>query len=287
MPQNQVAVYQPSQNTQLSTAFMGLRQQLHAAAVANVAQVGDGFTAAEKEAMIAVEELKLINGVDLTALLLRYEKVRDIRDRALWSHHPEGYGSLEQMARSCGISISELSDTIVLCEVIFPYLQDTLGASIAQVWEEVGKSNFRDLIPPLRSIITGEPSGSASVNASVERVLNDTAATLQAAGREAGDADVRRNAVEELVEAGGLPNRELRERLRPDRTTPVAPAVIQRDENRVVVMSVTEDQWTMLQRRLNGYMDPLTVNLPADRTLRQRELMRIAPVREIIHLAEG
>jgi hypothetical protein len=43
----------------------------------------------------------------------------------------------------------------------------------------------------------------------------------------------------------------------------------------------------MLQRRLNGYMDPLTVNLPADRTMRQRELMRIAPVREIITMAEG
>lgn len=104
MPANEVTVYHPSQNTQLSTAFMGLRQQLHAAAEANVALAGDGFTAAEKEAMIAVEELKLINGVDLAALLLRYDKIRDIRDRALWTSHPEGFATLEQMARSCGIS---------------------------------------------------------------------------------------------------------------------------------------------------------------------------------------
>ena len=287
MPANEVTIYQPSQNTQLSTAFMGLRQQLHAAAEANVALAGDGFTANEKEAMIAVEELKLIHGVDLAALLLRYDKIRDIRDRALWTSHPEGFDTLEQMARSCGISISELSDTIVLCEVIFPYLQNNLGAAIAQVWEEVGKSNFRDLIPHLRAIITGEPSGSASVNTAVDRIMGDTAATLQAAGLDAEDETVRHNAVEELIEAGGLPNRELRERIRPDRTAPVAPAVITREGNRVLVMSVTDDQWTMLQRRLNGYMDPLTVNLPADRTMRQRELMRIAPVREIITMAEG
>jgi hypothetical protein len=188
------------------------------------------------------------------------------------------------MARAQGISVSELSDTMILCETIFPYIQGTLGIPVAQIWEEIGKSNFRDLTAVLRAIISGAPSGSQSVNETVTRLLNDTAATLEASGQPADEDTVRRNTVEELLEAGALPNRELRERIRPNRTPPVAPAVFQNGANRILVMDVSEDQWEMLNNRLRGYMDPRIVTLPADQRQRQREALSIASVRRIAEI---
>ena len=52
----------PSSSSQLSTALLGIENSLLRAAEANVAQMGEGFTDAEREAMTTIEELKLING---------------------------------------------------------------------------------------------------------------------------------------------------------------------------------------------------------------------------------
>lgn len=47
----------------------------------NVALLGEEFTEAEKEAMVTIEELKLINGMDLAAVLLRGKILRRIEEK--------------------------------------------------------------------------------------------------------------------------------------------------------------------------------------------------------------
>lgn len=179
MQETAIIEYAPSLNSILATALTGLEAQLQRAAECNIramANDGDGFTQAELRAMKTIEELKLVNGLDLAAVLLRGKLIRQIEEEALWTIHPERYDTFEQMARAQGISPSELSNVRDLCFTIFPYFEETLGVPVAQIWENIGKSNMRELVPVLKSIITGQPSNSASVNRSVDRILDEVVA---------------------------------------------------------------------------------------------------------------
>ena len=182
-----IVEYQPSQNVQLAGVLNNLEGQLELAARQNLdtaLEGNDDYTDIEKMSMLKVEQLKLVNGMDLAVLLMRGRLLAQIRDMGLWSTHPNGYATLESMAHEIGITTSEMKDIETLTTVIFPYLEDDLGIHVAQVWEEIGKSNFRELCPVLNAIITGEQSPSARVNDAVERVLDDVAATAIAAGQE-------------------------------------------------------------------------------------------------------
>ncbi len=287
---NAITTYQPSENRGLAATLNSLESQLQRAAEQNVReQAGDGYTQVEMRAMVTVEQLKLVNGLDLAAILLRGKLIRQIEEEALWTVHPGHYITFDQMAREQGISASELSNVKDLCTVIFPYFEDVLGVPVARVFENIGKSNMRELVPVLKAIITGQPSASASVNRSVDRILDDIVATELAAGHELPEGEdgqyfLRRAAVEQLVEAGQLTNTQLRARIRPERTAALEPYVVNRGSRRLVLMEVDEDQYTLLNRRLNGYMDVVTVDLPQDPTQRQREAVRIPVIREVLNL---
>ena len=156
----------PSTDLSLSTTFMGLQNAIEATAQRNVDQAtaGESYTAIERRSMLICEELHLVNGMDLAAVVLRGNLIRQIRDEALYSVHPEGFQNIEQMAASIGISQSELSNIIDLTDTIFPYLTETLHMNIALVWEDIGKSNMREMVPVLKGIITGQDPNSRTVS---------------------------------------------------------------------------------------------------------------------------
>jgi hypothetical protein len=289
MENSAVTVYSPSQDRSLSTALLSIKDQLHQAAIANVeAQIaGQDYTQIEKHAMTVVQELKLVNGMDLAAVLLRYDLVRQIETEALWTSHPAHYTSRDEMARDQGISPSELSNIMDLGGVIFPYIQDTLGIPVAQMWEEIGKSNFRELVPVLKYIISGErPERENTASRAAEAFLNDVAATAAAAGQNLNDAQIRGEAVERLLEAGRLTNRELRAQLRPERTQSINATKVRYNNRTFILAEVTEDQETLVQRRLGEYIDFVTANLPIDRRQRQLEATRTPVLGSIIRLVE-
>lgn len=265
-----IQLYQASQNRELSTALLGLEEALERAAAANVAQAGDGFTDLEKRSMLLVEKLHLINGMDLAAVLLRGKMIKEIRAESAWANHPSGYSTLEEMAAAQGISISELSNTIDLTESIFPYIENQLGLPVAQLWEQIGKSNFRDLVPILKAIIGGTENSRESVAASVNNLYNDIAATAASAGRAMSNDEIRREAIGQLLEAGQLPNRELRQRIRPDRTSSIQASLIRYRGRTVLLAEIDEDQRTLVSRRLHGYMDLQEFHDPNDVPLLQQ-----------------
>jgi len=289
MPDNQLASIAPSQNSQLSTGLLGIENYLRLAAEANVDAAGPGFTDAEKHAMVVVEELKLVNGMDLAAVLLRGKLLKEIEDNSLWTFHPGQYSTLQDMARQQGISITELSQIRSLVNVVFPFVENELHMSVPALWEEIGKSNFCDMISILRGIITGEATGSASVTAAINRTLNDTAATASAAGQTLNDTELRATAVSNLLTAGGqMTNAELRNHVRPDRTPAVNPTIIEVGGHQFMIMEVTPDQRTMINRKMRGYMEePLFFELPDDPRARQREAARIAILRNINSWTDG
>jgi hypothetical protein len=289
MPDHQSLAIRPSQNSDLSSGLLGIENYLRRAAEANVAAAGDDFTEAEKHAMLVVEELKLVNGMDLAAVLLRGKLLQEIEDNSLWTVHPGQYTTLQEMARQQGISLTELSQIRILYNIIFPYIEGTLHLSVPALWEEIGKSNFCDIVPILRGIITGEATGSAAVSAAVNRTLDDTAATARSAGEELGDDELRATAVHNLLTAGGqMTNAELRNHIRPTRTPAIEPTIVEVDGHQILITELTPDQRTMIARKLGGYMEqPLFFQLPADPRARQREAARIAQLRNILRWVEG
>ncbi len=280
-----ITPFTTSTSMTMNDALNGLRRSLEVAAQVNVDLAGEGFTEVEKEAMRKIEELKLINDMDLAAVLMRGELLHEIEDRGLWSVHPGQYGSMQEMARMQGISLSELSNTRDLCDVIFPFMQETLGISIPQVWEEIGKSNFRELVPVLKALITGDTPATTSTRNTIETLLDNEAASAQAAGLEVNEQGLRRRVVENLIADGQvMTNRQLRTRLRPERTEPVQATVLLDQGSRIFLAEMTEEQWTAFQRRLNNFMDEAVLDIPRDNMTRRREVGTIPTVRRIVDL---
>ena len=279
--------YQPSQNLTLSTALLGLEGQLERAALANVQQADHGFTDAERHSAMVCEKLKLVNGLDLAAVLLRGKLIKEIEDNGLYSIHPAHYQRMEDCARDQGISLSEYTNTRDLCFVIFPFIEESMGLQVAAMWEAIGKSNFRELVPVLKAIITGQEPASASTRGAVNNILNDVAATARAAGEALDDAQLRRQAVDNLLtNAGQMTNRDLRATLRPDPTPPINAVVVGRNGRRYVVAEVDEDQITVLRRKVGASMDMAELALPDNPRARQGETYRDPILRGLIELTQ-
>ena len=123
------------------------------------------FTDLEMMAMVETEKLRLVNGMDLAAVMIRGKIIKNIEDRALYSVHPNGYADLTSLALSVKISVSELSDIRVMTQIIFPWIEENLGP-VATIWDGLGKTKFRSLVPYLKACITGElpDTESARVN---------------------------------------------------------------------------------------------------------------------------
>jgi len=214
------------------------------------------YTQPELRAIIKLEQLKLIGDLGLAEVLLRGKIIREIENEGLWSIHPNRYASMQEAAKDQGISTSEYSNIRDLYNIVFPYLSEQMGVNLAEAWEEIGKSNFRELCPTLVRIITGNPSSSRRVEAVYNNLMEDIEASNAAEGMTMTEEEVRRILVERLLEAGHLPNRQLRQRIRPERPSLVTIHVVEyhRDgrPQKVLVSLVDEQQFAVLQRRLDG-----------------------------------
>jgi hypothetical protein len=282
-----IVAYQPAQNLALASALISLEEHFERAAQQNlelVLQGGGDYTDTEKRSMVKIEQLKLVNGMDLAALLLRGKLLAEIRDMGWWSIHPNGYPTLEAMANEIGITTSELKDIETLTTVIFPYLENTVGIQVAQIWEEIGKSNFRELCPVLNAIITGEQSPSPRVNETVGRVLDDVAATAQAAGQELAGGELQQTAVQNLLEVGRLSNREMRHHIRPERTPVIEAISLQNNGTRLLIAQLTEEQEQMLNRKMGASIE--TRLITEDQMHNRRALRSIRPIRLLAEMTE-
>ena len=264
--QSNALTIQAADNENLSLALNSLSDVLFRAAEENIlAAAGEGYTDLERRAMIAAEALRLTSGMDLAAILTRGQIIAQIQREGLISVHPNGYADLTALAAEQGISVGELSDTRALCEVIFPYITDVLGRNLAEVWTEIGKSKLRELVPAIRSIITGEDAAHASVRTAVETLLDQAAAELIAGGvpqDELTVEQVRAQAVMSLLHDGAtLPVRELRRTVRPTRTPPVQATTMAVGEEWFTVLHIeSQDQYDMLMRLLDRHFNNVLVN---------------------------
>jgi len=216
----------------------------------------EAYTQPEIRAMIKLEQLKLIGDLGLAEVLLRGKIIQQIENEGLWAVHPNQYQSMQEAAKAQGISVSEYSDIRQLYNIVFPYIVENTGANLALLWEEIGKSNFRELTPYLVRAITGETNQSQNVERSFTAMMEDIAATAQASGIEMTDQEMRHQVVEQLLEAGQLTNRQLRVRIRPERSSSITVHVVDYQHNgtsrKILVSMVDERQYAFLQRRLGS-----------------------------------
>ena len=325
----QILEYQPAANMELAGSLVGMRARIEEAARNNVlaATNGEHFSETEMQAMVTIESLKQVGGLELTAVLLRAYYLRAIQAGNMIANHPGGYTSLNEMAEDNGLSVAELSQTIDLVNIIFPFIQNNLGIPVAQLWEQVGKSKLRELVPVLKVIITGTPSDTATTQAGADAAINDTAATLLAAAegepfrvlnelalagdnlgqrrtimldhdleneaqvralQDQFDERVRVQTVDRLVHDGiHLNVRQLRNRLRPEHTENIQATVIPSGNQRLFVAVVDNDQYLLMQRKLGTHMDEQVFNLPEDPRQRQIEAARVREIRMLQRLLEA
>jgi hypothetical protein len=274
-----------STNLGLNSALLNLEDQLTAAAERNALAVGEGFTQAEKRAIVQVEKLKLVGSLDLAALMLRGKIIADIENNAIWADHPNGYQSMREMAEDIGVSISELSDTKRLCEVVFPYMIERLGIHPAQMWEEIGKSKFRELSSILSVVIDGtELESDKGVNMVARNILENAAASALVEENDWTDEQVREGVVRDLLETGRLPVTEMRRRIRPNHTENIEASLIRSRQRNYFIAEMTEDQFQLITRLLNSHLDTVQVELPEDSRQRVNEAARIPVIRDIAGL---
>ena len=159
----------------------GLRAGIEAAAEANVSELANGgtFTQTEIQAMTVVESLRQVNGLDFAAVILRAYYLRKVQEENALANHPARWTTLSQMADDNKISVAELSQTLDMVNIIFPYVSENIGKPPQQLWDDVGKSKLREMTPVLKSLITGEESDTASTRAGTERALEEARDVLR------------------------------------------------------------------------------------------------------------
>jgi len=262
MPENAIQI---STNAQISARLNAMLDSFESAAQQNVqaymdATGNNAFTITEKRALVKLEQLKLIGDLTLAEVMLRGEVIRQIENEGLWSSHPMQFNSMEEAAAAQGISQSEYSNIRDMCDVVFPYLTEA-GYNVPELWEEIGKSKFRELVPILKRAIMNEESRSTRVEQIFQNEMDDIFATASAAGQDIDDVEAREIMINQLIEAGLLPVRELRQRIRPDRTpTMVGWRIPYNDSSDLFMFMLSADQQEMLNRRLSGYTDIVPVN---------------------------
>lgn len=268
-----------STNTQMSQRLISMNEQFERAAQQNVQtyleSVGQGqdFTITEKRALVKLEQLKLIGDLTLAEILLRGQVIAEIEAQGLWNTHPMGFSSMEEAAEAQGISQSEYSNIRDLNEIIFPYLTDA-GYNIADLWESIGKSKFRELIPVLKRAITGEQSRSRRVEAIFEQAMDDIHASAQTNGETITEDIARDILINQLIDAGQLPVRELRQRMRPERNPNLQGYQLPYQDNRTILMVVVDsDQQELISNRLQGRLEIIEVS--PDQAARSPQLRQI------------
>jgi hypothetical protein len=300
MPEDTQLTVRVSENTGLSNTLMDLENAMERAARENLNAVLSGagtdlaqYTELEQMAMVVGEKLRLVDGLDLAAIMLRGKLLHQIEDQALFTVHPEHFDTLEAMAQAQNISLSELSDIRQMYDVVFPYIETTLGMSVAEAWDRIGKSNFRALVPYLKAIITGDQPARGSTRDNYNRILDETAASLMAqnSGVRPDDQTIRRQAVDDLLLAGQqMTARQVQEHLRDGAVTPALnpTIIVGPDGQKYLLAPVDDDQLLVVRRKMGAYCsDPTLVNLPQNQRLRQTEALRNALIRDFSQMLEG
>jgi hypothetical protein len=248
----------------LNVALDSLWNSLEKSAAVNITEAAGGsldqYTQIEQRAMLRTEMLNEAKGLDLASVLIKGRIVEEIRRDSLFSVHPAGYTTLEQLALDQGVSIGELSQIVDLTTVIFPWVQSNLGMDVRTLWDSVGKSNMRELVPVLKRIITGEEAR-GSVEASYQRVMQDVAATAATAGETVDEPGLILLAARTLIDQGGtLTNANLRQQLRPDRMPSIEATVVRLDGRAYVLAALDDRQEQFMNRKLHGYWDPMRMD---------------------------
>lgn len=223
----------------------------------------ENFSPIEQRALLRAEMLNLSKGLDFAAIMIRGRLFDEIEQEGLVAAHPGGFGNIQEFAVDQGISTSEMSQTLDMYRIIFPWVEETLEVTAMRVFEQVGKSNMRELVPILKRFITGEDADAASVNTAHDRLIEDHVATLLAAGQaRPGDDTIRADIVRMLLEDGAqLTNAEVRRRVRPDRTVSINANIITVGGRTVIIAEVDDTQEQLVARRLHGYWDPFNFAL--------------------------
>lgn len=269
--QNAIQLAVGGESRQLATALTDLQSTLFAAAEANIhAALGEEvgqYSALQLRAMTYAEALRLTSGMDLSTIITRGNIIRDIETQGLTGVHPNGYANLTALAAENGVSVGELSDIRALCDVIFPYITETLQMNLMEVWDRIGKSSFREMVPALRSLITGENAAHNSVRQAVTQML-DGAAIAVADVMEVEPSDVpaeevRRQAVVTLLnDATVHTTREMRRRVRPAPVPHVQMATIEIAEGQWygLLKFDSQEQLDLVLRILNPHTDNMRLD---------------------------
>jgi hypothetical protein len=263
---------QLSQNSGLATSLGGIEAALLRAAHENVAlELGANhdYGALEVQSIEIIEALKLTHGLDLTAVILRGRLIHQFEEGGFAGVYPGESTDLKVIARLNGISLTDLSNTRTMYDIVFPWIEENLpGTTVAELWGKVGKSGMVELLPVLRALITGEETGSETVSSSVTMLLNDAFLSATAAGTLPEDEAeqitfLRSNSINRLLDLGAeLPVREVRRIIRPTHTPDIATIVLASGATKYAVMKLTEDQATMLQRMMGTHLS--ATQMPSD-----------------------
>lgn len=225
-------------NTQMATQLTGIRESLLREAQIRVDKAvseaeanGEIIPGPEVAALLETEQLQVSTSVDLVALLVKAEIIREMRETRNWESHPNEYQSFQECLLDNGISESELSDILGWADVMFPYfrkMDEELNEIYdpAYLFEVIGKSKLRTITSIAKSLISDSVSSVATVRATVHKYWDMATATLY--GNEDGvvpdsividSEDVKMQAVVLLLNEAKTSRtvRELRSRLRPRR----------------------------------------------------------------------
>lgn len=307
---NQVVQYQVAGSEMLSGTLAGIHTIIEEAAYEEVMeqinQAGgiQQFSEINVQSMMAVEAFRQVAGLDLTAVLLRAHYLRIIQERNLLVNHPAQYSNLSDMAAANGCSVTDMLATLDLVNVVFPYVQNQLGIPVHELWAALGKSKLKEMLPVMKSLITGEESDTASTRNAVERLLEaellaiendpEMADTMEILNGMETDAEREvimdrlrevavRNIVGHLVELGGnLPINEVRRHLRPERTNPVPFYIIPNTNGQfILTTTIDQDQMNMIRNKMGERCEYRELQLPADSRARQTEAFRVPILRQL------
>lgn len=236
------------------------------------------YSAVEQRAMLYGEMLNQTQALDFGNVMIRGRIIDTIEAESLHAAHPGQFSNLEEMAAEAGLSVSEYHNIRDLTRIIFPWVQEHLGMMPEQVWNEVGKSNLRELTPVLKRIITGEESRPSVENA-YERLMEDMQATLFAAGEtDLPEAQIHQRLVGQLIEDGAImTNNDLRQTIRPERTPSLDAYVFHLPNGEHLLMApLSDEQEQMVARRMQGYWDPVAMQIDPANPIRPVTAMRRA-----------
>jgi hypothetical protein len=134
------------------------------------------------------------------------------------------------------------------------------------VWEQIGKSGLRELVPALHSLITRQNAAHGSVRMAVTRMLDGSAVALmndedapwtqEQLSTTEGQAEVRRQAVSTLLRNGAtMTVREMRAAVRPTAVPQIQMATLQTagEQWYSVLRCTSQEQRDLVVRVLNSH----------------------------------